>query len=346
MTPESASARALPFLAADIIAGLLDLRAAVTLLNDALASGQVDPEDDGPRLFSPAGPGREFLVMPSVGRPRSGVKLVALAPDNPAAGHPAVQGVYVLFDNDHLTPLAMLDAAELTLLRTPATTVLAAQHLLAAKRDRGPVGADRPASDHGQAPDGLRVVVYGTGPQAERHIQCAQAVLRPSDIAVVGRRSGAVDAVVARTTPAGAPTRPAAADPTDDLASADLVICVTSSASPLFAAEAVSPNAVVCAVGAHGPQRHELPAELVRRSDVVVEARGAALRESGNLLQARPLEAWREESTGQRLTNLAELVTGRFSATAGRPAIYTGVGMAWQDLVIASRVYDLNAGGD
>ncbi len=339
----SASSPAVPFLDADTIRSLLDVSSAAALLTESLASGAVDPEDDSPRLFSPAGPGREFLIMPSVGRTRSGVKLVALAPDNPAAGHPAVQGVYVLFANDHLTPLAMLDASELTLLRTPATTAMAAEHLLAAKREEGASGADPPASETGSGARGLRVVVYGTGPQAERHIHCIEAVLRPDEIAVVGRRAAAVDVLVARTVAAGAPVRRAAADPTVDLARAHLVICVTAAATPLFADEAVSSDAVVCAVGAHGPQRHELPVELVRRSDIVVEARVAALRESGNVLQARPVDAWGD---GQPLTNLAELVSGRFVATPGRPAVFTGVGMAWQDLVIASSLYDRHAGGD
>jgi 1-piperideine-2-carboxylate/1-pyrroline-2-carboxylate reductase [NAD(P)H] len=325
----------LPLLSGDAIAQLVDLPGAVQVLADALASGGLDPEQDGPRLFAPVDAGREFLMMPATGGGRAGVKVVSLAPGNPAAAYPAVQGVYVLFESAPLTPIAVLDAAEMTLLRTPAITVLAASRMLAAKRG----GAD--AVLQPDAADALKTVIFGTGPQAGRHIACVQAVIGSTEIAVVGRREEAINALVAASGGAEANVRPAG-DLSEELARAELIICVTSSTTPLFANEDIGPDTVVCAVGSHGPDRHELPPGLVRRSDLVVEARAAAMREGGNLLQARPAEEWMA-GLGQRpLANLAELVCGRFVAHADRPAVFSGSGMAWQDLVIASHVHELH----
>jgi ornithine cyclodeaminase len=59
------------------------------------------------------------------------------------------------------------------------------------------------------------------------------------------------------------------------------------------------------------------------------------MREAGDLIPARSVEEWRNKS----LTNLAELVRGSFTRDPSKPTLYTGAGMAWQDLVIASAIY-------
>src|SRR5690606_31386255 len=70
-------------------------------LEEALTHG-LDVEADSPRLFSGLSNG-EFLLMPAGvpalgGLPAAaGVKVLTLAPDNPAAGLPRIQGTYLLF---------------------------------------------------------------------------------------------------------------------------------------------------------------------------------------------------------------------------------------------------------
>jgi ornithine cyclodeaminase len=122
----------------------------------------------------------------------------------------------------------------------------------------------------------------------------------------------------------------------DAVRDAAVVLCATSSSTPVLDDVLVPGDAVVAAIGSHGRERAELPPELVRRSDVVVEARASAMRESGNLLGARTAQEWSEHA----VANLADLVQGRFVRTPGRPAVYSGVGMAWEDLVVASALYD------
>lgn len=308
----------LPYLSGPDLRGLATEADAVGFLEEALTSGLVDPEEDSPRLFSPA-PGGEFLIMPTGGPTWSGVKLVTVAPDNPARGKPKIQGIYALIASDDLAPTTLMDAVELTLLRTPATTVLAVKHLLAA----GPARGSEP----------LSVVVFGTGPQAERHVRCLAAVVGPIDVVVVGRRAEAAVALAERCTAAGVPTRSGSAD---DVRQAAVVVCTTSSPTPVLDDELVADGTVVAAMGAHGPDRAELPPELVRRSDVAVEARASALRESGNILGARTVDEW----AGLPIANLAELAAGRVDRSPGRPAVFSGVGMAWEDLVVATALQE------
>jgi ornithine cyclodeaminase len=313
---------ALDFLTAADLRALVTEADCVDLLATALASGAVDPELDDPRLFSPA-PRGEFLLMPGSSAQYTGVNVITIAPENPARGKPKIQGVYVLFGSDDLAPLILMDGPELTLLRTPAITVLAIRELLAV--DGAP---PRPAGP-------LPVVVYGTGPQALRHLQVVRSVLGPIDAAVIGRRPQGVAALVEQAAAVGLTVRAGTAA---DVPGAAVVLTATSSPTPIVDDALIGPDTVVAAIGAHSPDRAELPPELVRRADVVVEARAAALRESGNLLGARTALEWGATPPA----TLADLVTGRFQRRRGVPAVFSGVGMTWEDLVIASAVYDRN----
>lgn len=308
----------LPFLSGMEVAELASAADAVGFLDDALRSGAVDPERDSPRLFSPA-PDGEFLMMPTGGPQWSGIKLITIAPGNPARGKPKIQGHYTLIRSDDLQPVVLMDGVELTLMRTPAVTVLAVRQLLAA----GPA-----------RPDGaLPVVVFGTGPQAERHLQCLAGTVGPLDAVIVGRRSGSAEAFVDRCAIEDVQLRTGTAE---DVRTAAVILCVTSSSVPVFDGSLVPDDAVVAAVGSHGTDKAELPADLVRRADVTVEARASAMRESGDLLQARTEQEWEDHSIG----TLAELATGQFTRTPGKPAVFSGVGMAWEDLVIASSLWE------
>jgi 1-piperideine-2-carboxylate/1-pyrroline-2-carboxylate reductase [NAD(P)H] len=305
----------LVYLSGPELAELVSLGECVEALERSLREGSVDPEADSPRLFSDLRAG-EFLLMPTDLGSYSGVKVVTVAPGNPAAGHPKIQGVYALFDAEHLRPLLLMDAAELTLLRTPATTALAVRHMVAAGGNGSP----------------HRLAVIGTGPQAVRHVHAITAVIEVEEVVMIGRRPSSAEAVV-ETLRAG-PYRVRSGDQ-GDLVHSDVMVCATSSSVPVLDDADVAPDTVVCAVGAHGLNRREIPAALTLRSDVVVEGRASAMREAGNLIPARSAEEWSQ----QPLSNLAELVAGKFVRRPGHPALYCGVGMAWEDIVVASQIY-------
>jgi len=293
--------------------------AAIGALEQALLT-DVDPELDDPRLFSPA-PGGEFLLMPSSGPTFSGVKVLTIAPENAARGLEKIQGVYLLFDSNTLAPVATFDGTEITAIRTPATTLLAIKHISAAAPAGHPF------------PDAPRICVYGSGVQALNHIRAARFVFPSATFTVVGRRPERVSALQAELADEGIAAVPGSGL---DVPNADVIICATSSGEPLFEGTQPSPDAIIAAVGQHGLGVREVDSTLVLRSDVVVEGRASAWREGGDLIPARSVEEWRRI----RPINLRELVRGELVRTPGRPCLFNGVGMAWQDLVTAARVYD------
>ncbi|GAB3623058.1 ornithine cyclodeaminase [Mariniluteicoccus endophyticus] len=283
-------------------------------LHDALAAG-LDPATDPARTAPAAGTGH-LLVMPSAWGAYAGVKVASVAPENPAKGHPRIQAVYVLLDGGTLTPHTLLDGAELTALRTPAMSA---------------VGVDALT-----APDVDTVVVLGTGPQAVGHVHAVLACRTPQRVLVAGRDAARAQACVDRVeAPAGVAVE---AVSTDDLAAlvpqAQLVVCCTSAKDPVIDSGWVADDACVVAVGSHEPDRRELDAALMGRSQVVVEDRETALREAGDVIQAideGPL-------TADALAGIADVVARRAEVRRDCPRVFKTVGMSWQDLVVAAAV--------
>ena len=290
------------FLDADAVAAL-GPAAAVEAITDALRGG-LDPAADPARVSVELTKG-QFLLMPSQSSAAAGVKVVTVAPDNPAHGLPRIQAAYLLFDAATLALRAILDGAALTTLRTPAVSV-------AAVLDRLPDRA-------------LRVAVLGAGPQATGHVSTLAAVRPLERVTYLVRDPSRtrLDAVVL-----GGP----AAD--EALRSADVVVCATSARSPVFDSSLLRDDVVVIAVGSHEPDARELDAPLLGRATVVVEDVATALREAGDVVLAIADGALGAAD----LVPLRDVVTGAATMPSDRPVLFKSVGMSWQDLVVATAV--------
>ena len=296
-----------PWIGADELAALLPVGDAVAALDGALRAG-LDPEADAARVHVAVEAG-ELLLMPSSGGGRAGVKIASVAPANAARGLPRIQGAYLLLDGETLAPVALLDAAPLTALRTSAVSAVAVSHL---------------------APDGAgRLLVFGTGPQAWGHVHAMRAVRAIAVVDVAGRDPAKGRAFVARLGAAGVEARVAGPGAVE---AADVVCCCTTAREPLFDSARLCPGATVVAIGSHEPDAREVDAALVARAHVVVEARSAALREAGDLVAEVDAGALAPED----LHPLDALVRGEVPLEPGRPRLFKGVGMAWQDLVVAA----------
>jgi ornithine cyclodeaminase len=217
----------------------LSVTDAADALEAALAAG-LDPEADPPRASVPVGNG-QLLVMPSATATHATVKLVTIG------GHPRIQGLCVVFDAGTLAPVAIVDGAALTNLRTPAVSLVAVRRL-------APV-------------DARRLVVFGRGPQSRAHAEAITAVRPIEEIVVFGRDAdpGEVDRAIA---------------------AADVICCATTARDPLFDGAGVSTAALVIAIGSHEPEAREVDGELVKRSTVVVESRASAMSEAGDVIAA------------------------------------------------------------
>jgi len=318
-------ASAIPVISAAEIDAVVSPRDAIAAITAALRDGW-DIEHDHERLFAPLARG-EFLLMPAESTASAGIKVATIAPGNTTRGLPKIHAWYLLFDRETLQPRAVLDGARLTTLRTPAVTAVAVSGLLAADP-----GGPRKDVDH--------LVLVGSGPQAIEHARTLAAMMPVRRVSVVGRSPVRVGAAVAGLRAAGLTVDEGSRA---TLLEGDVVITATSSPTPVLDLDDVRPGAVIAAIGSHGHHHREVGERLVRSADIVVEARTSALRENGNLAAARSSDEW--TSGESPIANLAELVRGEVIRRPGAPALYTGVGMAWEDLAVVERIMETTRKG-
>jgi ornithine cyclodeaminase/alanine dehydrogenase-like protein (mu-crystallin family) len=308
-------------------------RAAVDALDAALAAAPFPPTpqrshlqldaDPSPLVDDPA----ELLVMPATADGWASTKVVSLVASNPARGLPRVAATSTLFGPPGLQPVALLDGAALTELRTAAVSALATRY-----------GARRDATE---------VVVVGTGVQARAHARAMLEELPGARVRIVGRRAAAARELVDRLQ---AVTRgPDAQDVAgrlvvaDDaslarvLEDADVVCLCTSSATPVVTLADLPAGVHVNAVGAYRRDLREVAGDVVAGSAVLVELRDAALQENGDLALAVEEGLW--SGDGIR-ADLHELCAGLRVAREHEEerVLFTSVGHAYEDLVVARAV--------
>ncbi|MFF4384268.1 ornithine cyclodeaminase family protein [Kitasatospora sp. NPDC001547] len=266
-----------------------------------------DPEAAPARSAVPV-PAGELLMMPAAAGPFAGVKIAGVAPANPERGLPRITGSYLLLDGPTLQPLAVLDGAALTALRTPAVTAAALRRLA--------------------VPEAEHLVLFGSGPQAYGHLDALLAVRPLRRLTVVARNAERAEALAAYARKLGLTAEVGGPRAVRD---ADLVVCCTTARTPLFDGGLVPAHAAVAAVGSHEPDAREVDGLLVERAELYVEARAVVDREAGDLVMAGV--------AGRQLWNLAELVRGDALVPDGRPRFFKSVGMAWEDLAVAAEAY-------
>lgn len=257
----------------------------------------------------------ELLLMPASSPRAVGTKVISVAHHNPEIGKPRIQGVYLLMDAATLTPIWQTDAANLTVLRTTAMSMAGATSLL--ERD------GRSAVD--------LAIVWGTGPQAIRHVQAIAELGLAKRCAVAGRSVDGVARVVAECSASGAALEVSPFQQSD-VAAAGLIFCCTASTTPLFddadAAE-VRPDVIVVAIGSHRANERELPTALMECAAIMVDG-ASAIDSAGDIVMAaheigHPLDV---VTYGEVLRNTAPIRnTG--------PWVFKTVGEAWQDLAVA-----------
>lgn len=306
--------------AADV-ASTLDHAGAIDALRAALRGG-FDPAGDATRLSAPLSRG-EFLFMPSELGKYAGVKVLTVTPDNPSEGNPRIQGSALLLDSHTHATLALVDGVALTNLRTPAVSLAGVADVLERRH-----------------PAGVHLVVVGGGIQGLLHVRAALAVVPVLSATVIVRGEGRGASFLAGCAELGVPAAEAVGGTAEAQAAfrnAGLVVTATSASEPVLADEDIADTAVVVAMGSHSPGARELPATLLGRSTVVVESRHTALDEAGDVVLAIADGAL----TLDDCRTFREVVrTAGEGIPDDRPLVFKTTGMSWEDLVVASAVYE------
>jgi len=243
-----------------------------------------------------------FAVMPVIAGDLMGVKTVTFYPGNAELGLHTHMAVIELLRRSTGEPLAVMDGRVITEMRTAAVSAVALDALAPSK-----------ATSLG---------ILGSGVQARSHIEAFRRV-RPglNEIRVWSRTPANAEQLAAENG--------ARAVSIQEAASADVVLTVTSSPTPVLKGRWLSDKALVLAVGATGASLRELDDEVMQSSYVVAESRSCAERESGDVrLSGASVQA-----------EIGEVLAGRVSPPSGQRIVFKSVGMAIEDLVGASLVW-------
>ncbi len=245
-------------------------------------------------------------------------KIVSIYANNPARGLPVITGLVLVLDPDSGQPLALLDGAALTAIRTAAAPALATD-LLA-------------------RPDSRVLALFGAGGQAYDQVQGILAVRPLADVRIVSQQGRRCVELAARLQAEGVPAR-SVRDPAAAVRGADIITCATTSLAPLFDDADLAPGAHLNLVGAYTPQMQEAPPATVARAYVVIDQLEAALAEAGDLL--KPLAAGLIDPAHFAVT-LGDLLLGRAPARTSPDQItlFKSVGVAAQDVAAAAVALD------
>ena len=250
-----------------------------------------------------------------------GVKLVTVFPDNAQRGKASVQATYVLMSGETGEPLACLDGLTLTLLRTAASSALAARALARA--------------------DAARLVMIGAGALAP-HLIAAHATVRPIRQVTIWNRTVEAARALARTLNRPGLEVTATEDLAAAVAEADIVSVATLSRQPLVRGAWLRSGTHVDLVGAYAPDMREADDEAIRRATVVVDTR-AGMRESGDIAQALASGALTEDGIAGDLYDIA---AGRVKRTFdAQITLFKSVGNAIEDLSAAVAAWQRLKGG-
>jgi ornithine cyclodeaminase/alanine dehydrogenase-like protein (mu-crystallin family) len=300
---------ALPYFDAAAVRELVPMADAISMLRTTFAGR---PQHAARAHLSVAG--GEFLVMPAAAGKAAGAKLVMIQPLNASLGRPVIQGLYVLIDAAAGHPLALLDGAALTLLRTPAASALATDVLA--------------------RPDVQSLGLWGTGPQAVAHAAAMRCV-RPAatTVVVAGRSTERTAVVVAALRADGFDARVGS---WAEAAACDIVCGCTRSSTPLAQLGDLRPGAHLNLVGSYRPDLTEAGPDIISHATIYVDELNAAKAEAGELIQAVEQGAW---SWAQVAGDLADIAAGTVSRhSSGEITLFNSVGLAVQDLAIAEQV--------
>lgn len=246
------------------------------------------------------------------------IKINANFPGNPTHHQlPTIQGVIVLMDMERGTPLAILDSAFITTLRTAAATAVAAKHLA--------------------RQDAATITVIGCGTQGRASLEALRLV-RPIRSAYAFDLDPTAADRFARTMSAslGIDVR-VAANIDDAVAHSDIVVTCTTARTAILDVRHLHPGLFIAAVGADNPEKQELAPALLRESKVVVDIldQAATMGDLHHALEVGLLT--REDIHGE----LADVICGRATGRCNEDEVFVfdSTGTALQDVAVSSLAY-------
>lgn len=247
-----------------------------------------------------------------------GLKAICVFPENPAQGKDAHQGAVTLFSRETGELLALMNASEITAIRTAAVSAVATRLLARA--------------------DAHELALIGAGVQARSHLSAIASVRSITRARVVARNFEHAQRLATEMQPnfsfALVPVR----ENEEAVRGAEIIVTATSSQVPVIDREWIAPGAHINAIGTHSPSSREIDGATMAASRIFVDRRESALNEAGDyLLAAKEGLLTKESIVGE----IGELLTGQKlgRTTETEITIFKSLGLAIEDVACADYLY-------
>jgi ornithine cyclodeaminase/alanine dehydrogenase-like protein (mu-crystallin family) len=248
-----------------------------------------------------------------------GVKLVSLMPHNKPPQYSSHLGLVLLFEAEHGCPVAILDAAEITAIRTAAASGLATR--LLARADAGDLA------------------LLGAGEQARSHLQAILAVRPLRRIRVWARDRGKAEAFAATEAARHGVAVETTESVRDAVDGADIICTLTKAREPILFGDWIPSGAHLNVVGSSIASSAEIDTAAAARSRFFVDSRNSTVNEGGEYLRALRAGAITASHIAAEIGEVANgTKPGRTSPA--EVTLYKSLGVAPQDLASAHYVLE------
>lgn len=264
------------------------------------------------------GDGDQFGVMPGASEETFGAKLISVLPRNFDRGRPSHQGVLALFDRESGAPVAVIQAGEVTGIRTAA--------------------ASAAATDALARPDAGILTLLGYGEQAERHAEAIAQVRPVAEVRVWGRSPERSKAFCQRMAARLALPFRSCATAREAVEGAEVICAVSGASEPILEGAWVAPGAHVNLVGSSRAGPREADDAMVARARLFADHAEGVRRQGAEWLHALESGAVGEDHL---LGEIGQVMAGDLPGRTG-PAditVYKSLGSIVQDLASGWLLY-------
>ena len=247
-----------------------------------------------------------------------GLKAICVFPGNPSIGKDAHQGTVMLFSQETGEPLALMNASQITAIRTAAVSAVATD-LLA-------------------RPDANELGIVGAGVQARTHLVALACVRSIKHARVACRNRDHAEQLVREMQDKVSFPIQVVSSNEEAVRDADIVVTATSAQEPVIKRSWIAAGAHINGIGTHSPNSREIDSETMAAARVFTDRRESLLNEAGDYVLAAEEGAITPESV---VAEIGELVIGSKQGrrSADEITLFKSLGLAIEDVVSAEYLF-------
>lgn len=299
------------------ISALLSLEEILTAVEEAMLANENKACIAPQRMHLDFG-ANTFLAMPSFSESHYGTKLVSVVPGNAAKQLPVTNGLMLLNDIETGLPLALMNAAKLTALRTGAVGAMGLKYMT--DRNTNAIG------------------LIGCGVQGIHQAIFACAVRPIKKIICLFRSAESFEKLKSAVSGYFPHVSVQACSNTEELLQqTNVIIAATTSATPVLPNDKkLLEGKHFISIGSYKPTMQELPDAVYELAGCLAIDSEGARHEVGDIVL--PLQ--KGILNPEDVFTIGQLINGKRKIDISKTTVYKSAGMALFDLFVAQAMYE------